>query len=57
MAKADEAESGETRHWLQTCLDCDYLTNPLFENLTEQCLAIGAKLGHMIQHADSWRPR
>ena len=52
-----DAESAETRHWLQTALDCGYLGQDPFETLTEQCLAIGAKLGHMIQNADKWVPR
>ncbi|MEI6607508.1 MAG: four helix bundle protein [Verrucomicrobiota bacterium] len=52
-----DAECGETRHWLQTSLDCEYVTGELFENLTERCLEIGAKLGHMIQNAEAWQPR
>ena len=52
-----DAESGETRHWLQTSLDCEYLTDDIFGCLTQQCHAIGAKLGHMIQNADTWKPR
>ena len=52
-----DAECGETRHWLQTSLDCGYVTGELFESLTERCLVIGAKLGHMIQNADAWQPR
>ncbi len=52
-----EAESAETRHWLQTGLDCEYLNEEQFLKLTEDCLGVGAKLGHMIQHADKWTPR
>jgi len=52
-----DAECGETRHWLQTSLDCGYITAERFESLLEPCLSIGAKLGHMIQNADKWQPR
>jgi four helix bundle protein len=52
-----DAEGGESRHWLQTCLDCEYISEGQFQDLTERCLAIGAKLGHMIQNADQWQPR
>ena len=52
-----DGESAETRHWLQTGLDCEYLIEQQFENLTERCLTIGAKLGNMIQNADRWQPR
>jgi four helix bundle protein len=52
-----DAECGEIRHWLQTSLDCDYIAANQFEKLMAQCLVIGAKLGHMIQHAENWQPR
>ncbi len=52
-----DAESAETRHWLQTSFDCEYLPGDALGKLTEECLAIGAKLGHMIQNADQWQPR
>ena len=52
-----DAESAETRHWLRTSLDCGYLPDKAFEEFTELCLAIGAKLGHMIQNAEAWKPR
>lgn len=52
-----DAECAETRHWLQTSLDCEYLTNENFDHLTDRCLAVGAKLDHMIQNAETWQPR
>jgi four helix bundle protein len=52
-----DAESAETRHWLQTGLDSEYLTEKQFAKLTEDCLGVGAKLGHMIQNAEAWKPR
>ena len=52
-----DAECGETRHWLQTSLDCEYIAANQFEKLMGKCLAIGAKLGHMIQNAENWQPR
>jgi len=52
-----DAESAETRHWLTTSLDCEYLTSGQYTKLTEDCLAVGAKVGHMIQNAGKWIPR
>jgi four helix bundle protein len=52
-----DAECAETRHWLQTSLDCEYLTAEQFAIITEDSLGVGAKLGHMIQNADKWVPR
>ena len=52
-----DAECGESRHWLQTSLDSEYLAEEQFQDLTERCLVVGAKLGHMIQNADHWQPR
>ncbi len=52
-----DAECGETRHWLQTSLDCEYIGANQFEKPMAQCLVIGAKLGHMIQNAENWQPR
>lgn len=52
-----DAECGETRHWIQTSLDCEYITAGEFVKLTEKCLSIGAKLGNMIQNAENWQPR
>ena len=52
-----DGESAETRHWLQTSLDSGYLTEEQFVRLTDDCLAVGAKLGHMIQNANKWVPR
>lgn len=52
-----DGEAAETRHWLQTSMDCEYIESQQFEDLTERCLAIGAKLGHMIQNAEAWKRR
>ena len=52
-----DSESAETRHWLQTSLDCGYLWEEQSAKLVEECLRVGSKLGHMIQNADKWVPR
>jgi len=52
-----DAECAETRHWLQTAHDCDYITLGEFDRLVEEALEVGAKLGKMIQNAEHWKPR
>lgn len=52
-----DAECAETRHWLQTAHDCGYILLTEFDELVAATLAIGAKLGNMIQNAEKWKPR
>ena len=52
-----DAECAETRHWLQTSFDCGYLGEDPVREFIDRYLAVGAKLGHMIQSADQWVPR
>ena len=52
-----DAECAETRHWLQTACDSGYLGEDPVREFIDRYLAVGAKLGHMIQSADQWVPR
>jgi len=52
-----DAECAETRHWLQTAHDCNYISLGEFDELVEGTLVVGAKLGNMIQNAEKWKPR
>ena len=52
-----DAECAETRHWLQTANDCGYISLEELNQFVDVALAIGAKLGNMIQNADKWKPR
>jgi four helix bundle protein len=52
-----DGECAETRHWLQTALDCGYISPDAFDELVEGTLVVGSKLGNMIQNAEKWKPR
>lgn len=51
-----DAEQQETRHWLHTALDCEYLTQDQENQLLDQLKTIGAQLGKMMQNPESWIP-
>ena len=42
-----DAEQYETQHWIQTALDCGYVTNREAHNLTRKCEEIGRSLNGM----------
>lgn len=43
-----DGEQQETQHWLDTALDCGYLSQEQANNLTENCQEIGRLLGGII---------
>jgi len=43
-----DGEQQETQHWIETSLDCDYLSPDTTENLLKQCSSIGRMLNSMI---------
>ena len=57
LAKLSDAcsECAKTRHWLQTCVDCEYLDAARFDDLTNQCLVILDELNSMIRESESWQ--
>jgi four helix bundle protein len=47
-----DGEQQETQHWIETALDCHYLTRQEAESLLQQCAEIGRLLGGMLAKAD-----
>ena len=52
-----DGEQNETRHWLRSAQMCGYISEETYVALIVKCKAIGRKLGHMMQHADQWKPK
>ena len=54
--KVDEAlgEANEVRAWLDSALDCDYITAKEHADLDARYVSIGAMLSRMIDTADSF---
>ena len=46
-----DAEQYETRHWIETAVDCGYLTEEQAIDLIERCVEIGRLLGGMMDKA------
>src|SRR5262245_23694280 len=46
-----EAEQMESQHWIETALDCSYVTARDRDSLLEQCESIGRMLQSMIAKA------
>ena len=49
-----DGEQLETQHWLIEALDCEYLSQLDYTNLTHKCEEMGRMLGAMIRKADSF---
>jgi four helix bundle protein len=49
-----DAENAETQHWLQTALECGYISSETFDTLVKKSNEIGSMLGKMINEADKW---
>lgn len=43
-----DGEQLETQHWIETALDCHYITEAEAEALLKKCISIGRMLGSMI---------
>jgi len=43
-----DAEQAETQHWLDTALNCKYISKEIHATLLERCQEIGRMLGTMI---------
>lgn len=43
-----DGEQQETQHWIETALDCGYLTPEVTEGLIKRCSSIGRMLNSMI---------
>lgn len=47
-----DGEQHETQHWLETALDCEYISESQAHALVEKCREVGRLLGSMIDKAD-----
>ena len=43
-----DGEQQETQHWIETALDCTYLSSDSAANLLKQCSSVGKMLNSMI---------
>ncbi|MCB9434982.1 MAG: four helix bundle protein [Ardenticatenaceae bacterium] len=43
-----DGEQQETQHWLETALDCTYITREISDKLLADCQSIGRLLGSMM---------
>jgi four helix bundle protein len=44
-----DAEQYETQHWLELALECGYIQNELYLELTNKCETLGKMINNMIQ--------
>jgi four helix bundle protein len=49
-----DGEQAETQHWLDTSLDCKYISAKENKTLTEKCRKIGRMLGKMMSEPQKW---
>lgn len=45
----EDGEQQETQHWIETALDCRYITQAEADDLLAKCESIGRMLGSMIR--------
>ncbi len=49
-----DGEQMETQHWIETALDCCYISNEIAKNLLGQCTTIGKMLNSMMEKSSSF---
>ena len=49
-----DGEQLETQHWIETALDCSYVSAEVADGLLQNCFSIGRMLNSMIQKAPSF---
>jgi four helix bundle protein len=49
-----DGEQQETQHWIETALDCEYITHELNNDLLERYASVGKMLNSMIDKADKF---
>ena len=49
-----DGEQQETQHWIETALDCGYITKKLSKDWLERYASVGRMLNSMINKADSF---
>ena len=49
-----DGEQAETQHWLDTALECKYISVDDHKHLMEKCMQIGRMLGKMMANPDAF---
>ena len=49
-----DGEQLETQHWIETALDCRYISDAQAQHLNQQCQSIGKMLGGMIAKSNKF---
>lgn len=49
-----DGEQQETQHWIETALDCEYISQEEAKTLPEKCTEIGRLLGGIIAKAEQF---
>lgn len=49
-----DAEQAETQHWLDSTMECGYISHEKHNTLLEKCMKIGRMLGSMIIKPESF---
>ncbi|MBL7893165.1 MAG: four helix bundle protein [Bacteroidia bacterium] len=49
-----DGEQQETQHWIETALDCSYISKEISENLLKNYASIGKMLNSMISKSESF---
>jgi four helix bundle protein len=49
-----DGEQQETQHWIETALDCEYISPEEANDLLEKCAEIGRLLGRMMAKAEQF---
>jgi four helix bundle protein len=49
-----DGEQQETQHWIETALDCEYISQEEADTLLEKCTEIGRLLGGMMAKAEQF---
>src|SRR5688500_10585710 len=49
-----DGEQQETQHWVETALDCEYISQEECSHLLEKCFEIGRLLGGMIAKSEQF---
>ena len=49
-----DSELFETQHWLEIALECKYISQERFAELTSKCELLGKMINHMMQKASQF---
>jgi four helix bundle protein len=52
-----DGEQAETQHWLDTSIQCKYISSKEHKTLSEKCRKIGRMLGKMMAEPHKWCAR